>query len=355
MERRPNDWRHVLKPDADQMVGISEQQKPVLNIVVDTEEEFDWNIFNSQFQSVSNLQEQHLTHRIFERFGASPTYVIDYPVVSNPEARAPLLDMLKDGKCQIGGHLHPWVTPPVREDVNERNSFPHNLPVDLQRDKLRQLGEAIGEHFGAKPDIFKSGRYGIDDPLVELLLEEGYTIDMSVLPNSDLSWCYGPDFTKCPQDPYWIGKGREILEIPLTVGLVGSMHSLAPSLYFRADSPVGRRLRLPGILARLRVLERIPLTPEGITLDEAKKVTRELLRRNTRVFTLSYHSSSLLPGSTPYVATQQELGHFLDWIEGFLDFFMGEIGGRVATPYEIRDLALQASSASGDAGAVATP
>src|SRR6202042_1602967 len=100
--------------------------------------------------------------------------------------------------------------------------------------------------------------------------------------------------------------------------------------------------RLPGILSRGGLLDSIRLSPEGIPLADAKHLTRALLRRgNHRVFSLSYHSPSLEVGNTPYVRDAKDLDNFLGWIEGYLDFFFGELGGRPATPGAIRQAALE--------------
>jgi hypothetical protein len=64
-----------------------------------------------------------------------------------------------------------------------------------------------------------------------------------------------------------------------------------------------------------------------------------MLRHGHRVFHLTYHSPSLLPGNTPYVRTEKELDQFLDRISGFLEFFFGECGGLPATPFDIKDAA----------------
>jgi len=63
---------------------------------------------------------------------------------------------------------------------------------------------------------------------------------------------------------------------------------------------------------------------------------RVFLSRGQRVFVLSYHSSSLLPGSTEYVRSPSDLSGFLSRIEKFLDFFIGKLGGISMTPSELR-------------------
>jgi hypothetical protein len=105
-----------------------------------------------------------------------------------------------------------------------------------------------------------------------------------------------------------------------------------------------KALHVPGILARLRLVERITLTPEGISFDEQRRLTRALLHEGQRVFSFSYHSPSLAPGNTPYVQNQGDLRRFLHRIEQYLEFFAGEVGGRAATPFEVKALAERWSS-----------
>jgi hypothetical protein len=62
------------------------------------------------------------------------------------------------------------------------------------------------------------------------------------------------------------------------------------------------------------------------------------------VFTVSYHSPSLEPGNTPYVRSAADLRRFLDWLDGYLDFFFSELGGVATTPSGLFRLARRLSS-----------
>ena len=62
-----------------------------------------------------------------------------------------------------------------------------------------------------------------------------------------------------------------------------------------------------------------------------------MLADGHRLFVMGYHSPSLQPGNTPYVRTAADLQLLLAWIEGYLDFFLGEIGGRLGRPDAIYD------------------
>lgn len=83
-------------------------------------------------------------------------------------------------------------------------------------------------------------------------------------------------------------------------------------------------------------MDRITLTPEGITWQEHRRLTKAMLARGCKTFSFTYHSPSLSPGNTPYVQSPSDLEKFLDRFEKFFDFFFGDLGGIPATPNEIR-------------------
>lgn len=316
---------------------------PLLSVVVDTEEEFDWSKPHDRASTgVSNIRHQARAHRVFERYGVRPTYVIDYPVAAQRDGFAPLRELRDAGACEIGAHLHPWVNPPHDEPVTYRNSYPGNLPAPLERAKLAALTETIGANFGLAPTSYRAGRYGVGPATGASLAALGYTVDSSVIPGVDLGADDGPDFSRCPDRPYWLGAG--LLEVPLSHAWIGPLAAPARHLRGALASPVARRLRLGGILARGRLAESFRLTPEGIPAVDAIRLAGTLARRGAPVLVYSYHSPSLDPGHTPYVGSQAELGRFLDSIARFLDHALGVLGVRPATLAEVHAAASAASA-----------
>ena len=103
-----------------------------------------------------------------------------------------------------------------------------------------------------------------------------------------------------------------------------------------ASSRPWSSLRALGVLARARVANRIVLSPEGNSLEEMKRLTRTLLGRGLRTFTMTFHSPSVEPGHTPYVRTSADLQEFLRRIERYCEFFFGELGGQTSTPQSFR-------------------
>jgi hypothetical protein len=331
---------NALKPPAAaQVIDLPRTTRPVLLVSVDTEENFDWTSpYSSAEVAVHGMREIATLQALFDRAGVKPVYMIDYAVASQAEGYLPLLDIADSGRCEIGAHLHPWVNPPVEEELNTANSYPFNLPRILEGAKLRVLTETIEENFGLRPRAYKAGRYGIGAGTPALLRELGYRTDLSVVPTRDYAQDGGPDFRGFDHRPFWLDEDRRLLELPLTTSFIGALHERADTLFRDVDSPAGRSLHLPGVFARLGLMNRVNLTPEGVTLKEAKALTRHLLDKGHRVFAMAFHSTSLTPGSTPYVKTDADRDALYRWLEEYFAFFAGEVGGAFMTPQQIFDL-----------------
>ena len=309
---------------------------PELAIVVDTEEEFDWSAtFSRASVATRSVPAQAAAHEIYDRLGIVPTYVIDYPVATDPRAVRFLRALKERGGAEIGAHLHPWVTPPHVEEVTTFNSYHCNLPPELERAKIEAITRAIEQAFGERPTVFKAGRYGFGPNTGRVLAELGYRIDCSHVPHTDFSADGGPDFRGTPSDPWWLDEEAGLLEVPLTVGYVGRAAALGPRIDWLFDSGPAGRLRLPGVLARTDLVARSRLTPEGTPAAEQCRLLETMVGRGHRTFSLTYHSPSLEPGHTPYVRSDAELAGFLSSIEQVLTYFRDRLGGRFTTLTEV--------------------
>lgn len=310
-------------------------QKPLLQVVIDTEEEFDWSKGPDRSKiSVKHLQQLHLVQDIFEQYGLKPCYVVDYPVASDLSHNQQLVEAFRHDKCEIGAHLHPWVNPPYTELLSVSNMYPGNLPYELEKQKLKLLTDRIAETFDFTPVTYKAGRYGFGPNTQQILEELKYQIDLSVCPTFDHSYDGGPDYQKFGVTPFYFG--NNLLEIPLTAAYAGVAGRFSNQLFNFAKQHT--KLRLPGILARTGVVDRLVLSPEGFTTEEHIKITRFLLKRNVRFFTWSFHSSSIVAGNTSYVQSQQQLTEFLDRFKRFFDFFFGTLGGAATSPIQFKSL-----------------
>lgn len=307
--------------------------RPLLITMVDAEEAFDWSRpFRRDPLDVTSMGAQWRAHRIFERHRVIPLYLADHPIAVQDAGRAPLRELLRDGACEIGAQMHPWVTPPFEEPLGERNSYAGNLPVALELAKARHLTRILEDTFGQAPRIYRTGRFGAGPRTADILKALGYAADSSVTP------CWPPEGMARPwlsAQPYWADREQQLLEIPVSAALVGRLSRatrLAPWVFH----PRAQRFHVSGAMSRLGLMERIRLSPEGMTIGEAKRLTRHMLAEGHRVFVLTYHSPSLVPGNTPYVRSQEDLARFLAWLDEFYAFFTGEAGGRCGSWRDLR-------------------
>lgn len=308
---------------------------PHLIVVIDTEEEFDW--FASpkrESNTVSAMKQIHLVQSIFEQYGIKPCYVVDYPVVSQEEGYQPLQKIYEQGKCEIGAHLHPWVNPPFEEPLSRSNMYPGNLSYDLEFSKKKILRDEIHNKFGFYPNIYKAGRYGIGINTSTIMQKLGFDIDLSVCTAFDYSEDGGPDFTLNHPEPFWIDKQQELLSIPLSGSFVGIAGNLSKYFYNLAGQL--NFLKARAILARLGIVDRLMLSPEGYTTNEHIKLTQFLFNQGVRTFTWNFHSPTVVPGMTPYTHSKDDLTQFLDSFHLFFDFFFNKLNGIATTPSQLK-------------------
>ena len=301
--------RLIDKPSADHRARFRDRI-PRFLLTVDTEEEFDWDkplARDSQgTQHVSRLQK---FQEFCERSRVVPIYLVDWPIANSPLAAEILRTPLAEGRAEIGVQLHPWVNPPHEEEVTQANSFAGNLPRDLEAAKLRQLRDRIEQNFGTVPLIYRAGRYGLGPNTAELLAENGIAIDSSVRPKFDYSATGGPDYRGFPIHPYWLDDAKTLLELPLTTSFWGLLRRQGETIYPR----LWRAPAMRGLLSRAGLLERVPLTPEGTSADEAIRGIDIALDDGVPLLVFSFHSPSLSPANTPYVRNEEDLDDLYDW------------------------------------------
>ena len=335
--RTPAPYTHhaqIINGEHFHPVPPSTDTPPILHVVVDTEAEFDWNkAFDRSLTAVSAMRQQDTVQRLFDSWGVRPIYVVDYAVASQPEGYGPLREIQDRHACVIGAHMHAWITPPFEEIVSEYNSFGGNLPRDLEERKLRTLIAAIEQNFGITPLFFRAGRYGVGPNTMELLAKLGFQVDLSLLPHADLRARGGPDFRFAECVPYTTA-GNSLLCVPMTRGQIGAIAPMPPRLQGLLQHRIASRLRLQGILSRLRLANTITLTPEGVSTAEQIELIDAMIRRGCRTFALHYHSPTLAK-QTPYVRTEADLTAFIGRIEAVCRHFFAVRGGMPGNPADL--------------------
>lgn len=300
----------LIPPGPGATARFDEGFGPRFIVTVDTEEEFDWDApLRRDGHSTATVSALRQFQHFCEGFGVKPIYLIDYPVADSPHTPKAIGDAVAAGRAEIGVQLHPWVSPPFDEEVNEFNSFAGNLPFELEREKFARLHARIVEAFGTAPRIYRAGRYGLGPRTAEILADFGIAIDSSVRARFDYSSTGGPNYREHPLKPYWIDAERRLLELPLTTVYWGPLRQMGNVIY----PHLWRTPQMRGVLARAGLLERIALTPEGISTEEALRGVDIALDDGLPLLVFSFHSPSLAPGHTPYVQTEADLEGLYDW------------------------------------------
>ena len=72
-----------------------------LVVTVDVEED-QWGITPPHYATALNVRRLPTLQKLLHEFGSVPTYLLTYPVVSDPRAVAILREILEGGGCEIG-------------------------------------------------------------------------------------------------------------------------------------------------------------------------------------------------------------------------------------------------------------
>lgn len=282
------------------------------SLFVDTEEEFDWSApFRRDARSVTAAAAIPDAGRRLLDGGAAPVFLVDHPIATDPLSIDALGRALEEERIGVGTQLHPWVSPPFDEEVNNLNSFVGNLPTSLQAAKLDALTDAIVAAWGRIPRVFRAGRYGLGDDTLPLLTACGYRIDSSMRAGYDYSGEGGPDYGVIGNAPFRVAG---LVELPFTTVYTGFLRRAGRELHRAA----GRVPRGRGLLSRGGLLTRVSLTPEDMPLAAALEAVRIAIGDGVPILNFAFHSPSLVPGHTPYVRDPDDLRTFWRWWDAVL-------------------------------------
>lgn len=323
--------RSPLDPPPPQAEARFADSQTRFLLTVDTEEEFDWNKpLRRDGHGIDHVSRLAKFQQFCENEGVVPVYLVDWPIANSQLAGDILREPLAAGRAEIGVQLHPWVNPPFAEDVSTTNSFAGNLPPDLEEEKLSRLRDKIEQTFQVAPLIYRAGRYGLGPSTTAILAKIGIGIDTSVRAKFDYSAQGGPNYRHHPLTPFWLDDEHTVLELPLTTSFWGLLRKQGDFIYPR----LWRAPSLRGVLSRLAMLERIPLTPEGVAVEEAIRGIDMALDDGLPLLVLSFHSPSLHPGNTPYVQDEGDLDALYDWWRRVFAY----LEQRKVKPSSVRDI-----------------
>ena len=305
--------------------------RPVFLLGIDTEADDQWSVEGRRRLSVRNADCLPRLQALCNRYHVRPSYLATHEMATEPASAAVLRDLFAAGRCEIGAHLHPWSSPPYREE-DLVGRYPSQLPDDLLERQLRELTEAIAAHVGVRPVSYRAGRLGIDERSLLHLETLGYAVDSSVDPLFNETRLGGPMFAGARVSPYHPDStdlrrpgASPILEIPVSSATLPRLPKLLEGLYVSLSPK-----RWRGPLKRLG-LRPVWLRPSFSPAPDAIALAEALVARGVPTLNMLFHSSELLPGGSPYHRDQGAVDAFFAAFERVVEHIMGRMGATAMT------------------------
>jgi hypothetical protein len=298
-------------------------------ITIDTEGDNQWD--HGRMLTVENIRYVPRFQELCERYLIRPTYLVTSEICEDSYARKIFTEYISTGKAEIGAHLHSWTTPPFLDSDGYRendsnHAFATELPSYLLAEKVKNLTDQIVNSFGERPLSFRSGRYGFDRNLAEILTENAYLVDSSVTPF--VSWEEhpgipggkgGPDFIDNPPFPtiYNFNIGS-LVEIPITIlptKFPLNKNILLARNYFKT---VNESLALRGFRKMFFKNQPYWLRPTpDMDIGMFNELLNETINKGFPFIVMMFHSSELMPGCSRYRPDVESVEKLYELLEAF--------------------------------------
>lgn len=298
-------------------------------ITIDTEGDNQWD--HGRNLTVENIKYVDRFQILCEKYGISPTYLITTEICEDSYAQKLFSGYVRGNRAEVGAHLHAWTTPPFLPDEGYRENdeyhiFASELSYELVSDKIHNLTEQISRTIGRVPTSFRSGRYGFNEVVARVLIENDYLVDSSVTPF--VSWfgqrglpggTGGPDFIDASPFPdKLVTSSGSLIEIPVTI--------LPTIIPFNRNHNIARYyFRNVNGNSLLKVLRKLFYKNQPVWLRPTPEMTSELLgnlvweasRINLPYLTMMFHSSELMPGCSKYRPDDQSIEDLYSLLTNF--------------------------------------
>lgn len=281
-------------------------------ITIDTEGDNLWDYAKGSSIGTENAKFIPRFQEMCNKYDFKPVWLTNYEMIMSDEYVKYIKSVLKDGKCEVGIHVHAWNNPPLYDLKGKFNGNPYLIeyPDDVMREKFKITYNLIYQRLGVKVKSHRSGRWAMDDRYFRLLEEFGITCDCSFTPG--VSWTAsegetipgGSDYRKVPKGAHMV---FGVLELPTTV-----RH------YSRYISKNG------SLKHNLRTMIKggdIWLRPALSSLSDMKKLINDVdAEPDCNYLEFMIHSSELMPGGSPYFKTKKDIDKMYETIDQLFNY-----------------------------------
>lgn len=267
-------------------------------ITVDTEGDDLWHWQPNKPITTDNSKYIPRFQELCENYGFRPVYLTNYEMAMDDLWVQYASQKAKEGKCEIGMHLHAWNTPPEYALKNNFSGNPYitEYPEEIIDAKVAAMVQLLRDKFEQPIVSHRAGRWATNEVYFRSLARHGIRVDCSVTPEVDLSaipGCEkncGNDYRNVPKGTYRIHP--DILEVPMTTRRV-------------------RHCREGSFKHRVKTLilgDGMWLRPLQKSVEPLKYLTERVLReKDCNHLEFMIHSSELMPGGSPYFQTEESV------------------------------------------------
>ena len=158
-------------------------------ITVDTEGDNLWTWHPGDDITTENAKSIPRFQNLCEKYGLIPTYLTNYEMACDDRWVTYGAAKAREGKCEIGMHIHAWNSPPEFALENRYGGNPYitEYPEEVAAKKVQELMKLLQERFEMNITSNRSGRWATNDAYFNILKQVGIKVDCSVTPQLDLS------------------------------------------------------------------------------------------------------------------------------------------------------------------------
>jgi hypothetical protein len=233
-----------------------------------------------------------------DRYRVKPVYLIS-PAVMVDARSVDMLGSLGNDRCELGAHLHgEYIGPDAKFSGTDFSGCdPSEMQCQYEKSlefgKLQCLTGRFTELFGFQPKVFRAGRFGARGWTIDCLQRLGYTHDSSVTPHRN--WHDIADFSRPGSlTPYYastadicVAGESSVLEVPV---------SITPEVKWLRPTP-----RFSDLQQCIHVI------------DWYEQHT------SPTVLCCMFHNVELVPGKSPYCASEADCQDMLQRIEAIFE------------------------------------
>lgn len=291
-------------------------KKKYFIITIDTEGDDLWKRVTtpSGMREIKVENAKYITRfqTLCEKYQYKPTYLVNYEMAGAEAFVSQAREWWRDGKCEIGMHMHAWNTPPIYQlpfNKKGHNPYAGEYSRSILWQKMLTMTKTIEKTFGARPISHRGGRWYIDPWYIRALLQLGYQVDCSVTPG--INWnstigntMYGPDYSHFPKNVYFMDRNR--LDKPMKQSSdTSAVLQIPPTIINAPLTSRIQKIAQDPLNAGKILKEKIWLRPNGANLKEMLYIVEKTRNRDYIEFML--HSSELMPGGSPTFRTKQSI------------------------------------------------